>query len=329
MKSKIFFVSAAALALCSCNCAQPLECEVATWKGFSQSALSFTFDDGCPNQFTLAQPLFDRYDFKVTYYPVLMWTRSYEPLRAAVAAGHEVGCHTVRHPNLGEWTNEQVEAEYIENDQITRDSLGVQPITTAYPFCVRPQGDATAKHYIAARNCTGQIEPATPTDMLNVSSLVMGTMGEGNKTYADMLRIFDETQAKGGWTTLLYHEIGDGMGYSPFPVADLDSALFILNERREEIWVAPFGEVAKYIIERDATKVEASASEVEITVSATNNLNADIYNLPLTIRFAAPQDWTEVEAMQGEKPIENVCVSDGKISIDVVPNGGLVSLKKK
>ncbi len=32
---------------------------VATWEGFRTSAATFTFDDGCANQLSLAVPVFD------------------------------------------------------------------------------------------------------------------------------------------------------------------------------------------------------------------------------------------------------------------------------
>lgn len=38
--------------------------EVATWQGFRTAAISYTFDDGCANQYTIALPMFDEFGFR-------------------------------------------------------------------------------------------------------------------------------------------------------------------------------------------------------------------------------------------------------------------------
>src|SRR4030043_1194107 len=35
--------------------------EVGTWQGFRSAAISYTFDDGCSNQFTIAIPMFNEF----------------------------------------------------------------------------------------------------------------------------------------------------------------------------------------------------------------------------------------------------------------------------
>lgn len=47
--------------------------EVAVWYGFTEAAICYTFDDGCSNQFKIAIPLFDEYDFKLTLFTVTNW----------------------------------------------------------------------------------------------------------------------------------------------------------------------------------------------------------------------------------------------------------------
>ncbi len=44
--------------------------EVGTWQGFRKVAISFTFDDGSPNQFTKVIPMFNEFNFKLTLFTV-------------------------------------------------------------------------------------------------------------------------------------------------------------------------------------------------------------------------------------------------------------------
>lgn len=322
----LFFAGAAVAALCACTPgAQPVDYEVATWKGFATSTISLTFDDGCPNQFTLAQPLLDKRDMKATFYPILSWVTDYSALQNAAAAGHEIGCHTVKHPNLRDMTNEEVDAEYSLTDQITRDSIGYQNMTIAYPYCSRPDGDATAKHYMAARNCDGRIEPATPADYLNISSMVCGTMSQ-NRTAADLQNIFAATKEAQGWTTLLFHEVGEGNGYSPFPTESLDSALQYLDENRADFWVATFHDAARYSMVRDSAKISAVLDGDAIKVSMSHSLPEDPTDVALTVAVSLPADWTSVVAKDGDAEV-SVTVRDGKAIVDI-KNGEQVVISR-
>jgi peptidoglycan/xylan/chitin deacetylase (PgdA/CDA1 family) len=72
--------------------------EVGTWSGFRKTAINYTFDDGCPNQFNKAIPMFDEYDFKITLFTITGSVTNWRALQSAVANDHEVASHTITHP---------------------------------------------------------------------------------------------------------------------------------------------------------------------------------------------------------------------------------------
>jgi len=72
----------------------PTGYEIATWYGFSKAAVSYTFDDNTPKQFTVALPLFEQFGYRTTLYPVTNWVTDWEQLKKASAMGHEIGCHS-------------------------------------------------------------------------------------------------------------------------------------------------------------------------------------------------------------------------------------------
>ncbi len=49
----------------------PAPYELATWRGFSASAVSYTFDDNSPKQFSVAQPMFDARGLHATFFCIV------------------------------------------------------------------------------------------------------------------------------------------------------------------------------------------------------------------------------------------------------------------
>jgi oligosaccharide reducing-end xylanase len=74
--------------------------EVGTWEDFRQSAVTWTFDDGCSNQFAKVIPLFDKLGFKGTFFTVTSWSPQWTTLKKIASNGHEVASHTVTHANF-------------------------------------------------------------------------------------------------------------------------------------------------------------------------------------------------------------------------------------
>ena len=49
----------------------PAPYELATWRGFRTSAVSYTFDDNSPKQFSVAQPMFDARGLHATFFCIV------------------------------------------------------------------------------------------------------------------------------------------------------------------------------------------------------------------------------------------------------------------
>jgi len=123
--------------------------EVGTWQGFRSAAISYTLDDGCSNQYAIAIPMFNEFDFKLTMYPVINWGPNWTALQNAASAGHEIGSHTMSHPSLGGLTIEEQTTE-LEDSQaaINAHIPGDQCVTLAYPYCSPSDQTLTAQYYI-------------------------------------------------------------------------------------------------------------------------------------------------------------------------------------
>jgi len=306
--------------------------EVATWQGFRTSAITYTFDDGCSNQLALAVPMFDEFGYKLTLYTVTSWNPDWAGLKKAASNGHEIGCHSVTHPYFNNLTDAQLTDE-TKNSQnaINAQIPGNQCVTIAYPYCITGNLTIVKQFFFAGRGCQGYIEGKTPSNFLNISSIIVGSQGS-IKTSKDFNSKAESAAKSKGWCVYLIHGIDNDGGYSPIPSDTLRKSLEYLKANENKFWVASFANVAGYIKERNCVSVsESSSKENSITVQVTDTLDNSIFKYPITIRRPLPDGWTSSGVTQNGKdlPAQIVEVDSTKyIMFDVVPDNGDILLIK-
>jgi peptidoglycan/xylan/chitin deacetylase (PgdA/CDA1 family) len=310
----------------------PKPYEVGTWSGFRTAAISYTFDDGCPNQFKIAIPLFDEYGFKLTLFTVSSWVTSWPALQSAADSGHEVASHTVTHPDFSKIKLDKQESE-LKNSKIAIEShiTGENCITMAYPYCVPGADTVCGKYYISARGCQGFIEPKTPGSYFNVSSVICGNLG-AIKTLNDFKLKFVSAAKINGWLVFLIHGIDNDGGYSPIASAELRKSVEYLDARRSKFWVTTFLNATLYSKERNAVKVEEiSATDSSFNLQVTDTLPDSTYNFPLTLRRPLPENWPSADVIQDSIAVpKRIIMVDSVtyLTFDIVPDAGEVKITK-
>jgi len=309
--------------------------EIGTWAGFRSAAISYTFDDNLPNQYTIAVPMFHAAGFKMTLFTVVnTWvgTFTWSQAQSAALYGDEIASHTMTHPSLNtltavQLTNELANSQSNINSRVTNELC----VTLAYPNCVVPNESIVAQYYIAARGCSGQLVSSTPSDFMNISSFVCGPAGS-IQTAAQFNSLADSATPAHAWCVYLIHALDGDNGYSPLPSTTLQASVNYMSTNQNKFWVETFGNVVRYIRERNASSVaETASSDSSITVQVTNNLNNLIYNYPITLRRPVPANWPAVAVSQNNQPITAKLVtvnSTNYVMFDVVPNGGNIVLAK-
>lgn len=306
--------------------------EVGTWPGFRQAAVSYTFDDGCSNQFAVALPMFNRYGFKMTLFTVTNWSPNWTVLQTASVQGHEVASHTVTHPSLNSMTAANQTAELKNSRDAIESHIPDRPcLTLAYPYCAPSTLALTTPYYIAARHCQGSIEPSTPRDFYQISSIICGSAGSVN-TVNDFTAKFQNAANSRGWCVFLIHGVDNDGGYSPLSSTVLQGSLEYLYARTGTFWVTTFGDSVRYIRERNAVSVqELSAQGAKITLRVTDTLDDAIYNLPVTLRRPLPAGWSGARVSQNGRTFAATGVtinSEAYMMFDVVPDAGEVVLSE-
>lgn len=136
----------------------------------SRGCVALTFDDGYADTLTMAAPILKQYGVKATCYIVSgalgaynHWdadhVRETKPLMSReqldqwLAAGMEVGSHSLSHPRLHQVPQDVAQHEIAESRAVLRNLLGVPIAHFAYPFgaftadiveCVRRAGYSSA-----------------------------------------------------------------------------------------------------------------------------------------------------------------------------------------
>jgi peptidoglycan/xylan/chitin deacetylase (PgdA/CDA1 family) len=305
---------------------------ICAWRGNTKAAITYTFDDGCPNQYTKVIPMFNEYDFDATFFPIISWSPNWSSFQQAVNNGHEVGSHTVNHLHPGTLSDSLQNVELKDSQAAIDANLSGQKCQTiAYPFCEPTKSEITRKYYIAARHCQGNIEKTTPTDFWNLSSIVCGANGTIKST-DDFKTKANSAALTKGWVVYLIHGTdGDG-GYSDLSTTALRGGLDYLDANRNKFWVSTFGNVVRYIRERNSVSVqEVEIYTDSILVGITDTLNNQIYNYPVSISRILPIDWPNAMAWQNGQKVNSKVETTGNekyVIFDAIPDTGNVTIIK-
>lgn len=273
--------------------AQP-KVDVARYLGDRKAAVSYTFDDGLLEHYTMVFPQLKARGIRGTFCiigskvgrdmkrtPCMSWAQ----LREMAVNGQEITSHGWSHTAVTKITGEALRREVQHNDTVIMDSVGVFPRTYFYPGN-RKTPEALA---FCSRDRVG-----TRTQQVSI----------GSKRDTAWLRNWvDGLIRKGSWGVGMTH--GITRGYDAFRDPNilwyhLDYACSL----RDSLWIATFHDVAAYIRERDDIKLKVKYGKNKITVKPKMTLDRRIFNVPLTL---------VVDNYRGERREERVVRNASKI----------------
>ncbi len=234
-----------------------------TWPGGAKMALSLSFDDGRESQVTQGLPVFARHGARVTLYVVPSAVeRRLDGWKQAVAAGHEIGSHSLTHSCSGNFpfarqkaledhTLARMREELVESNRRIRELLGVTPRTFAYPcgqtFVGRGRSTQSyvpliAELYLAGR---GWLDEAANDPGFVDLAQTLGVEMDG-KDFAQIRPLLDDATRRGAWLVLAGHDIGPD-GRQTTRIAMLDDLLAHVKRPDSGIWLATVAEAAEHI----------------------------------------------------------------------------------
>jgi hypothetical protein len=156
--------------------------------------------------------------------------------------------------------------------------------------------------------------------------------GGTTKTSLPLMKSWvDTTLARNNiWLVLVFHGV-DGLGYEALPHELLDTYFQYIKQHEDSLWVANFSDVAKYMRERMHASVNESKTRDRIIVHLQHSLDANTYNIPLTLKTYVPERWKKAAVKQGDFQKQFQTQKDNKgnyILYTVNPNKGAIELSK-
>jgi len=180
--------------------------------GFNRAMVSITFDDGWASAYTQARPVLAQYGMLSTQYIISgevgdsadgYMTKA--QVQALSKAGHEIGSHTISHPELTTITASMLTTE-LKNSQTSLQTLVGKPVTNL----ASPYGDYNAnvitqakKYYTSHRTVDAGYNSKDSFDAyaLRVQNILNTT------TPAEVAGWVKQAQADKTWLILVYHDI--------------------------------------------------------------------------------------------------------------------------
>jgi peptidoglycan/xylan/chitin deacetylase (PgdA/CDA1 family) len=300
---------------------------------FKSAAVSIVFDDNSSNQFEIAEPMMNARGIRGTFFVVPDWSLTvWDSIQSASRHGHEIGSHTMTHPNMSALGDSDLAAAEKElrdsRDTIEHRLPGTKCLTFAWPFNrYSPKVEKiAAKYYISARQGEGTFEVSSPNDFYAIRSIPF------TDTADQMNRFLDDAIRKKRWFIELLHRVHPDPYTLTYTNDDsLRIHLDYLVAKRDSAWIAPYGEVIRYIKERDSSSfVLKEDNDSSMVFALTNDLDSSIYNLPLSLEVPLWGDARIESAWQGKDslPIRDWIENDKKsIRINAYPNKGDILLR--
>ena len=130
------------------------------------------------------------------------------------------------------------------------------------------------------------------------------------------------------WLVLTFHGV-DGIGWEAKPHEELQEYFSYMKKHDDNLWIAPFRDVTKYMRERMAAKVNSREEDGGFVVTLNHSLDKELYNFPLTVKSYIPDDWENINVVQGARSVTWVMASDdgGKYLIyEATPNEEAVTI---
>lgn len=235
-----------------------------SWPQGRELALSLSFDDARASQVTTGLPLLNELGVRATFYatPANVRERA-DDWRALLAAGHEIGNHTLSHPcsvnfawsrkrGVEDLTLDDIERDILKCNRQLQEACGAVPETFAYPcghthvgkgLDARSYIPVVAKHFVAGRAYWAEWHnvPAI-CDLANLMGYPFDQI--------PLERVFawiDRARRENGWVVLVGHDIFAAERFQGVSVDALRAVCECALDPANGVWLDTVAAVAKHV----------------------------------------------------------------------------------
>ncbi|MGH2644558.1 MAG: polysaccharide deacetylase family protein [Chitinophagaceae bacterium] len=266
---------------------------------------------------------------------------NWQKIKGYAAKGYEFASHTVTHAHLAILDTANMLYELEKSKQDLLDHLGAKYTFSAeVPFGI--DDPRVMKYsmpvYQALRNqmtdpYLEEINRGYKADPgISDKPYVQWQRGPISSTQLWLMKSWVDTVLAHHniWLVLVIHGV-DNLGWEPLTHEMLQNYFVFIKKNENDLWVAPFGDVARYMRERMHAKVLEQKEQDRIIITLTHSLNKAYYHFPLTLKTYVPSDWKSVRITQQNQSQNKNVERDKKgsfILFQANPNQGNILLSK-
>ncbi|MDP9048867.1 MAG: polysaccharide deacetylase family protein [Bacteroidota bacterium] len=255
-------------------------------------------------------------DFKPGYQPcdeVLQEKGStWEDFRGYATRGYEFASHSITHAGMPGLDSVNIVYELEKSKEEMKAQMGAK-----YAFSSEvPYGYENERVMKIAYKIYPALRNRMPEPWLKeIDRPSKKTPGVTNKDYVQWQRecnthaslplmkswVDTTVTRKDTWLVLVIHGV-DGLGYEALPHTLLDEYFQYIKNLSDKLWVATFGDVTKYMREREHVKVAGhyNPENGKIAVAVDNPLDETVYSIPLTFKTYVKPGLKKVKIQQGK-----------------------------
>lgn len=232
-------------------------------------------------------------------------------LQKFAGQGHEFGSHTILHPYLAVMDSTNIYYELDKSRLDILNHLGPEHTFSAecpfgtedervmeYAYEIFPALRNRMPHPYLAELNRGSDESPLKTE----KEYVQWQRGPLSDTPMSLMKSWVDTSLEqdNTWLVLVFHGV-DGIGWEPLTEDELEEYFSYIKDREDQIWVATFKDVTKYMRERMNADLMTENDNGQIKVELTHSLDKELYQSPLTLKTYVPSDWGTVSVRQNEQ----------------------------
>ena len=267
---------------------------------------------------------------------------TWDDLRNYGSRGYEISSHSITHASMPGLDSVNIQYELEKSKEEIRDKMGAKyTFSSEVPYGYENERvmKIAYKIYPALRNrmpepWLKEIDRASKqTPGTTNKDYIQWQRGATTKTPLSLMQSWVDTAvAKNNtWLVLVFHGV-DNLGYEALPHTLLDEYFQYIKNQQENLWIATFGDVTKYMREREHAEVKNDEKNSKLIITLSTSLDKIMYDLPLTLKTYVSPGWKKAWIWQGKRMQRVDATTDNKgsyVLYQAYPNGIPLSLSGK
>jgi len=314
------------------------------WSGGAKAALSFTLDEGLAEPYNLLMPQVEAQGWKMSFFVYTQQADQEKAWNLIIQAhknGHEVANHTFSHPDLTKLSAAQIDNELKLGNDALKKHLGAGAALQSFAYPYEETNSNVWKvvqmyHRYARGGDGGKPVPPNPLELNDAKNPNWGDLAAKANTsdipLANWNSWIDTTVKSGKWFIEEWHGVCNNAktvcgGWKPRTIDEFRKHFAHIKSFGSDLWVAPMGQVGRYIEEREnaPTFTIYSWSAAKAMITLTTGSTTPPFDVPLSYVFKPPAawGWQNIMAVQGGKVLKSEKLGTNQFRIHSLPHKGL------